>query len=168
MPGTNHRLTEFERSLVELGISAATAFSLPRSVGALFGLIFASAEPLALDDLVARLEISKGSASQGLKFLQRMGAIRPVYAPSERRTLYEPELSLRRLLMGVLNENVLPHLQRSGEQVARLREQLAELPEAQRAVLSKRLDAIESWGAKSRTLLPLIGRVFGAGALGGG
>jgi hypothetical protein len=32
-------MTEFEQSLVALGISAATAFSLPKSVGALFLII---------------------------------------------------------------------------------------------------------------------------------
>ena len=68
----NGQLSDFDRSLVALGISAATAFSLPKSVGAIFGLAFASPQPLALDDFVERLEISKGSASQGLKFLQRI------------------------------------------------------------------------------------------------
>ena len=63
----------------------------------MFGLTFASPEPLALDDYVHRLEISKGSVSQGLKFLQRMGAVKAVYVPHDRRTLYEPEMSLRRL-----------------------------------------------------------------------
>ena len=40
------KLTEFEQSMVALAISAATAFSLPKSVGAMFGLTFASAKPL--------------------------------------------------------------------------------------------------------------------------
>ena len=43
-------MTEFEESLVALGISAATAFSLPKSVGALYGLASARAEPQAFDD----------------------------------------------------------------------------------------------------------------------
>ena len=57
MSANNGQLTEFEASLVALGISAAcppklterrraTAFSLPKSVGALYGLAFARAEPL--------------------------------------------------------------------------------------------------------------------------
>ena len=157
---TNGQLTEFEASLVALGISAATAFSLPKSVGALYGLAFARAEPLAFDDFLEALEMSKGSVSQGLKFLQRMGAVKPVYLPQDRRTLYEPELSLRRLLIGILNENVLPHLQQSGDQVGRLREQLDGLPEAHREVLEDRLDALEGWGKKSRMLWPLAERVL--------
>lgn len=162
MPSQNGQLTEFDQSLIALGISAATAFSLPKSVGAMFGLVFASPEPLALDDFVERLEISKGSASQGLRFLQRMGALRVVYSPADRRTLYEPELSLRRLLMGVLNENVLPHLQQSGDKVADLREQLNDngFSDEHRALLADRLDTLEGWGKKSRMLWPLAERVL--------
>jgi DNA-binding transcriptional regulator GbsR (MarR family) len=168
-------LTEFEQSLVSLGISAATAFSLPKSVGAMFGLAFATPEPLALDDFVERLEISKGSASQGIKFLTRMGAFRVVYdlpgskvegqkskVPLSRKTFYEPELSLRRLLIGILNENVLPHLQQSGDRVGELKAQLKEedFPKESRNVLEHRLETLEGWGKKTRMLWPLAERVL--------
>jgi hypothetical protein len=174
-------LSSFEQSLVALGISAATAFSLPKSVGAMFGLTYASAQPLALDDYVERLEISKGSASQGLKFLQHMGAIKPVYFRDEgrgtrdddkgstlvpgrlsvRRTYYEPETSLRRILIGILNENILPHLKQSGDAVDRLREQLGDVEDTEeRAVLADRLKTLEGWGKKGRMLLPLAERVL--------
>ena len=164
----NGQLTEFEQSLISLGISAATAFSLPKSVGAMFGLTFASPQPLALDDYVNRLEISKGSASQGLKFLQRMGAVKPVYVPHDRRTLYEPEMSLRRLLIGILNENVIPHLQQSGDVVERLREQLTGIESGEdRELLEYRLGVLEGWGKKGRMLWPLMERVLGAPLKGG-
>jgi len=155
-------MNEFEQSMVALGISAATAFSLPKSVGAMFGLSFASPQPLALDDFVERLQISKGSASQGLKFLQRMGAVRPVYAPNDRRTLYEPEMSLRRLLIGILNENVIPHLQQSQDKVAELRRQLKANghTEDEQELLAYRLDTLEGWGKKTRMLWPLAERVL--------
>jgi DNA-binding transcriptional regulator GbsR (MarR family) len=160
MSGNNGQLTEFESSLIALGISAASAFSLPKSVGALYGLAFARAEPLAFDDFMEALEMSKGSVSQWLKFLQRMGALRVVYSPTDRRTLYEPELSLRRLLVGILQENVLPHLQQSGEQVAQLREQINGVPREHKELLEKRLDTLEGWGKKSRMLWPLAERVL--------
>jgi hypothetical protein len=175
-------MTEFEQSLVSLGISAATAFSLPKSVGAMFGLAFATPEPLALDDFVERLEISKGSASQGIKFLTRMGAFKPVYlgqgtrdegqesGPSTlvsrpvsvRKTFYEPELSLRRLLIGILNENVLPHLQQSGDRVGELKAQLKgeDFTKESRNVLEHRLETLEGWGKKTRMLWPLAERVL--------
>jgi len=35
-------VNSFENQMISLGVSAASAFSLPKSVGAIFGLIFAS------------------------------------------------------------------------------------------------------------------------------
>ena len=151
-------MTDFEQSMVALAISAATAFSLPKSVGALYGLAFARVEPVAFDEFLEALELSKGSVSQGLKFLTRMGALKPVYAPTDRRTLYEPELSLRRLMIGILSENVLPHLQHSGDRVGELRQQLSHLNEAEAKVLEHRLETLEGWGKKGRMLMPLAER----------
>ena len=154
-------MTEFEESLVALGISAATAFSLPKSVGALYGLAFARAEPQAFDDFLVSLEMSKGSVSQGLRFLTRMGALRTVYSPTDRRTLYAPELSLRRLLVGILNENVIPHLQQGSDQVGKLKEQINGVPVEQREILEKRLATIEGWGKKTRRVWPMVERAIG-------
>jgi hypothetical protein len=43
MMSPTSQLTDFEQSVVALGISAATAFSLPKSVGALSGPLKRSA-----------------------------------------------------------------------------------------------------------------------------
>jgi hypothetical protein len=49
---------------------------VPKSVGQIYGLLYASLEPLSFSDIVERLEISKGSASQGLQLLRSLGAIK--------------------------------------------------------------------------------------------
>jgi len=164
----SNRLSPFEEEAVSLFMAGAAAFSLPKSVGAIFGLIFASVEPLSLDDLVERLGISKGSGSQGLRFLQRVGAVKPVYAAASRRTTYRPETSLRRLVIGLLNENVIPHLESGRGQVARMRHELKEmdgsLNKVTRKELEQRLHLLETWNKKSRLLLPLVEK-FLAGPL---
>ena len=40
--------------------------NLPRSVGELYGVLFIAENPMCLDDLRIKLNISKGSTSQGL------------------------------------------------------------------------------------------------------
>jgi DNA-binding transcriptional regulator GbsR (MarR family) len=155
-------LTDFEESLVAIGISAAAAFSLPKSVGAIYGLAYANPEPLSMDDFVERLGIAVGSASQGLRFLQRIGAMKPVYRSHQRRTLYQPEESVRRLVIGILNETVLPQLRDTAERFPELRENLASVedPEA-RELLEYRLRNLESWARKSDKALPWIGKLIG-------
>ena len=47
---------------------------LPRSVGEIYGLLYFSPHPLPMDQIVSRLGISIGSASQGLKTLRSLKA----------------------------------------------------------------------------------------------
>ncbi|MEM0965493.1 MAG: hypothetical protein AAGJ81_05025 [Verrucomicrobiota bacterium] len=147
--------------MVDLGVAGANAFSLPKSVGSIFGLLFASPYPLGLDDLVQKLEISKGSASMGLNYLRKIGAIRDVDLPDSRRTTYEPELSLRRLLDGILQATILPHLKDSGERLDELQEALSAIEGEDRLILEKRLKTLRSWRKKGQTLAPVASQFLG-------
>ena len=147
--------------MVELGISWASAFSLPRSVGSIFGLIFASARPLSLDDIIEKLGLSRGSVSMGLNFLHRMGAIHIVKLPDSRRITYEPEMSIRRLLDAVLQATVLPHLKGSTDNFDDLESSLADTDPEGRAILEKRLQALRSWRRKAQSMAPIVARLLG-------
>jgi hypothetical protein len=60
---------------VELFADIVSALGIPKSIGQIYGLLYASATPLSFSDIVERLEISKGSVSQGLQLLRSLGAI---------------------------------------------------------------------------------------------
>ena len=49
---------------------------LPKSMGEIYGFIFASAEPPTFADIEQKLDLSKGSVSQGLRALRELGAIK--------------------------------------------------------------------------------------------
>jgi DNA-binding transcriptional regulator GbsR (MarR family) len=160
------QLSPFETEAVALFVSGATAFSLPKSIGAIYGLLFASPEPIGFEECMERLGISKGSTSNGLRFLQRVGAIKPIHGVGNRRTVYTAETSLRRLVIGLLNDIVVPHLKVSGEQLGRMREELkisnGELSPADRKVLEERLKLLDAWSRKGRMLLPVLERFLAA------
>ena len=63
-------MSALEVEAIDLFISFVRLLGMPKSVGEIYGLLFASAEPLALDALMQRLYMSKGAASQGLKVLR--------------------------------------------------------------------------------------------------
>ena len=154
-------MSPFQQETISLTTQLAQAFSLPKSVGQVFGLIFASAEPLSLDDIESQLGIARGSAHSALSTLLRLGAIKPVHQTGVRRTHYQPEVSLRRLVQGIINETMLPHLRDSREQIDNLDEALRELPPEEQAVLIERLRALQSWQKKARTLLPFLSTFLG-------
>lgn len=160
---------EFERECIQLFSEVVQVLGVPRSVGQIYGLLFASSQPLSFSDIVERLEISKGSASQGLQLLRALGAIKPVavedgqsdeQAVGKARGYYEPELSLRKLVSGVLQERIVPMTTTGSDHFARLR-LLAEESGKQNNFLIERVEQLETWRKRFRTVLPILSALFG-------
>ena len=63
--GRDREVAAFERELVGFFVDAADVLGVPKSVAAIYGVCFASAQPLSFGDIVARLDMSQGSISQG-------------------------------------------------------------------------------------------------------
>ena len=70
---------------------------LPRSVGEIYGLLYFNPEALTMDQVASRLEISIGSASQGLKTLRSLKAVKTSYVQGDCRDHYLAESEFRRL-----------------------------------------------------------------------
>jgi predicted transcriptional regulator len=66
----------FEQATVEFFTEAAEVLGLPKSVAMIYAVIFASPRPLSFAEVEDRLQLSKGSVSQGLRFLKQIGAIK--------------------------------------------------------------------------------------------
>ena len=69
---------EFEGGVVAFFTEAAGLLGVPKSVAAIYGLTFASPEPLTFAQIEERLDLSKGSVSQGLRVLREIGALKVV------------------------------------------------------------------------------------------
>lgn len=154
-------LTELEEECIELFVRMAQLVGLPKSIGQIYGLIYLSADPLNLEDVVHRLEISKGSASQGLKFLRSTGAVEIVSVPNQRSDHYLPETSLRSLVSGFVKEQIEPHMENGIERLDRLKQLAAREDESRRGLLNERIGRLETWHKRGRTMLPLLLRFLG-------
>lgn len=157
-------LTPFEHGVIDIFVRLADMMGLPKSVGEIYGLLYASAQPLAFQDIIDRLDISKGSASQGLRLLRTNGAIKVVYAPTDRRDHYVPETELRALISGFLREKIQPHLESGTARLETLkglaRTQTA--PDAASArILRGRIDKLAAWHKRGKAVVPLVTKFFG-------
>ncbi len=169
-------LSGFEQECVAFFAELVQVVGVPRSVGQIYGLLYASPEPLSFSDILERLDISKGSVSQGLQLLRSLGAINLASAEAEaaggrgapaarslespRREYYEPELGLRRLVSGVLRERVLPLATARADRLSRLRE-LAEGDGEARDFLVARVKQLETWRRRFKTVLPVLSALLG-------
>lgn len=155
---------EFSRECVEFFGEAVQLLGLgPPSVGEIYGLLYASSEPLSFSDIFERLDISKGSASQGLNLLHSLGAVHtavPVDA-NGRREYFSPELSLRKLLRGVLDERVGPLTNKSAGRLARLRELADGTGGRMRKFRLSRVQQLETWRRRLKAVMPVLGTLLG-------
>jgi HTH-type transcriptional regulator, glycine betaine synthesis regulator len=103
-------LSPGETQIIAIFVKMAQTLGAPRSLGEIYGLLFATAHPLSFQDIHDRLQLSKGSVSQGLRFLRTVGAIQPVSVEGDRREYFEPVVELRALVGGFLKERINPQL----------------------------------------------------------
>jgi HTH-type transcriptional regulator, glycine betaine synthesis regulator len=166
---------EFELECVGFFEEVVQVFGIPKSVGQIYGLLYASPRPLIFSDIVERLEISKGSASQGLQFLRSLGAVNASRQTSNlsevsdstnhgilasRSISYEPELSLRKLLSGVLRERIVPLTATGKDRLVRLRAVAEQQGEAGVFCLD-RVEQLETWRRRLKTVLPVLTALLG-------
>jgi DNA-binding transcriptional regulator GbsR (MarR family) len=67
----------------------AEKFGFPRIAGQLEGLLYVSPEPLSLDDMAHKLEVSKASVSTNIRLLERWKIVKRVYHKGTRRNYYQ-------------------------------------------------------------------------------
>lgn len=161
---TSPGLSSVERQVVEVFVDGVRVLGLPKSIGEIYGLLFISSSPLSLDDFVSRLGISKGSASQGLRTLKELGAVReaPANRNSERRTYYEPALELKSMVGGFIREQIRPHLESGRSKIEHLIESANRIPDPeQREFYGERLERLEQWMVKSSRVLPILQKLLG-------
>lgn len=159
----------FEQECVAFFEEAVQVFGVPKSIGQIYGILYASREPLSFSDIVDRLKISKGSASQGLALLRSLGAINVAGAdaqvsggstPSSSRVTYEPELSLRRLVSGVLRERIAPMAANGADRLKRLGDLANQVSEDDDFYVD-RVKQLNTWRRRLKTVLPVLTTLLG-------
>lgn len=155
-------LMPFQRECINLFVRAAQVLSIPRSVGEIYGLLYSSPDPMAMDEIIQSLEMSKGSASQGLRWLRDIGAVRTSYVPGDRRDFFEAEIELRKLVFGFLRNSVEPHLQRGVDHLARANKTLESIENPRvKQFADSRMNKLQQWHKLFSRILPLLARLGG-------
>jgi len=148
---------QLDLEIREIIVRIAQLLGYPKSLGEIYGLLYVSREPLAMDRIRERLHLSLGSASQGLKTLRGLRAVRTVYIPGERKDYYMAETFIRNLVGGFLEEEVTPLL-KNGRERAQYLESLLPLldSEAEREHYGSRIQQIQNLNIAASRLIPLL------------
>lgn len=150
--------SRLEDGLVEIFSDLADLFGNPRSHGAIYGLLFSHETPVSMEDIASRLEISRGSACQGLRKLEELGAVIKTRSEHSRTYLYEAKLELKPLFSGFLGQRLIPRLQNLAGQLDGLNDLAGKLPPEQARSAKFRLDRLIKWQRSASAVLPVIRR----------
>lgn len=100
--GRKSPLSAAEATFIDDLAQVYERYGLSLTFGRLLGLLLLSDDPLSLDDIAERLQISKSGASVAARELQRAGVLRRVTTPGSRRLVYEATDDMEPLFLGIL------------------------------------------------------------------
>ncbi len=154
------QLSKFEKELIAIFVELMQALGFPKSYGEIYGLLYATPDPLGFAEIHKRLSLSKGSVSGGLKALKEIGAIKSVASDDGRRERFEPQLELKKLVLAYLRDRLQPQLESNTQRIQHLETVLNEsqAPSTQRKVLQSRLGKLEKWRHKANGIVPWVVR----------
>ena len=142
-----------EDSILNLCVKLCSILGLPKSIGLIYGTVFVSAKTVEAGEICNKLKISRGSVSQGLRFLKELGAIRSEGLNGNRAEHFVAEEHLRRAIENFVTQKIGPAFEELGQEVIRLEKDPANpLP----LDLQEKLETIRRWHSHGQLLLPLV------------
>lgn len=145
----------FEASVVDFFVDAAELLGVPKSVAAIYGIVFASPEPLSFADIANRVSFSKGSVSQGIRALRAVGALKEVSTKVDRAELFTPDLEMRQLVQRFIERRLEKQLDTGKSRLKQLHQNVASYSPPDQKVLRQRLLKLSRWHDRTRALLPV-------------
>jgi HTH-type transcriptional regulator, glycine betaine synthesis regulator len=79
-------------------------WGFPKAMGAIYGAIYLSPEPVSLDELVVLVGVTKGAVSTNVRALERLGMVHRHIRIGERKDYYVAETDFWKVVRGILKE----------------------------------------------------------------
>jgi DNA-binding transcriptional regulator GbsR (MarR family) len=113
-----------------------------------------------MDDIIARIGISKGSASLGLRALEEMGAVER--QANGRFGFYTAKRELKTLISGFVRQRLVPRLEKSNAKLRELAALLDQMAAEEASESEWRLKRVAQWHTRATQFLPLAEKLLGA------
>jgi DNA-binding transcriptional regulator GbsR (MarR family) len=128
-PTSNDTVQQF----VEAWGAMGALWGINRSVARVHALLMATEGHLSLEEISARLQMSKGNASMSLRELRTFGVVRQVEVPGDRRDFYVTEPDVWTMFFRIMKERKRREFDPALDAIHRLLEQ----PSAKGEVLGR-------------------------------
>jgi DNA-binding transcriptional regulator GbsR (MarR family) len=149
-------IKDLEIESIDFFVRMMSMLGMPKSVGEIYGLLYFSPSALSMEHIVKHLGISIGSASQGLKTLRSLKAVRTSYVPGDRRDHYLAETEFRRLFSNFIKEEIMPHMDSAKERIERMESSLPTLSNDAEEFYKIRIEKLKRLTRAGGRLLPAL------------
>lgn len=141
-----------------------TEWGINRTMAEIHALLLASPEPMTTDEIMEKLQISRGNANMNLRALIDWRLLYKEVRPGERKELYGAEKDIWEITRRIARERQRRELLPLMESLDGISDSLGKKPKAAEAKEFKKLvDEIRDLGHKSEVLLDLVLKVDESG-----
>ena len=160
------RREEAIECFVEFWGEMATNWGINRTMAQIHALLYCANRPLNTDEIMERLQISRGNANMNLRSLTDWNLVTKTRRPDSRKDFYEAETDVWHITAQIIRERERRELEPVREQLQTYAdlltdedESISDRPETDRALyerienLVELMDVVEGF---SKSLLPLI------------
>ena len=153
---------EWELAVFDVFVRAAAMFGLRKSVALVYGALYCSREALSVQELQAKLGLSRGAVVEAIQFLRRLGAARVHLKIGERRDYFTAETDLKQFAGGFLKEVLAPALEKADIRLAQAEAASRNTgADADSAFARARVAELTLWKSRFTACLPLLENFLG-------
>ena len=149
-------IPEWEQEIIQLFVGIFDGLGLSKSTAMIYGTLYCAEGGMLQEEIVQRLQISAGSASQGLRLLQQLGAVTRESPIGQRHSLYSAERSMRRLVGSLVDSQLRPKLRNGRERLDHLARAVPDSEER----AHQRIQTLLGWQKKVERGMPLLNKIF--------
>ncbi|MFN3729729.1 MAG: GbsR/MarR family transcriptional regulator [Fimbriimonadaceae bacterium] len=132
--GASGRLIQAQDQFIQEWARMSSSWGINRTMAQIHALLYVTGEALTADEIIDRLQISRGNASMNLRDLMDWGIVRRFRKPGDRRDTYASEADAWQMFAKVVKERKRREIDPT---VDAIRESLARLPESDRSSEAK-------------------------------
>lgn len=139
----------------------ASVWGISRTMAEAHALLYITGEPLCADDIIDRLEISRGNASMSLRALLDWGVVERTHRRGDRKEYFRAEQDVWAMFRAIVRERIKREVDPLLAALYDVREMTAAAPEAQDH--NRRLDSMLDFFATAERLSRMFASPSGQG-----
>lgn len=140
------QLAQSRDALIQALGRQSAFWGLGKAAGEMYAVLYLSAEPLSLEEMARRLQVTKGNISVAIRQLEQLGMVRRSRQKGDRRVFFAAETDFWKIAHSVLSLRHKPEFDQSFalvEESAHLAEQAE--PSTEKNILMERLKSLQEF-----------------------